>query len=120
MLDCTSSRDACFARDRRVAPQDSTHFSAPVSCSWGLGRLDLFAIGAGGNLWHKWFQGTKSQGTWSNREGLGTPPGGAVYYKVAPAVCSWGAGRIDVFVFHWDNNACIDGSTTGVPPTGEI
>ena len=35
--------------------------SAPAACSWGEGRLDVFARGIEGNLWHKWY----GPGGWS-------------------------------------------------------
>jgi hypothetical protein len=46
----------------------------------------VFAAGAGGQLWHKWFQAR-----WSGWE----PLGGVIVG--APAVTSWGSGRLDVF-----------------------
>src|SRR5215204_963409 len=62
--------------------------SAPAVCSWGPGRLDVFARGEGNSLLHKWLTGRD----WSDWESLGgelTSP---------PAAVSWGVGRIDVFV----------------------
>ncbi|MDP9251242.1 MAG: hypothetical protein M3O78_07720, partial [Chloroflexota bacterium] len=35
--------------------------SDPSACSWGPGRIDLFARGAGGELMHGWWDG----GAWS-------------------------------------------------------
>jgi hypothetical protein len=62
--------------------------SAPAICSWGSGRLDVFARGEDFALWHKRF----TDGSWSDWESLG---GGL---SSPPAAVSWGEGRIDVFV----------------------
>ncbi len=61
---------------------------APAITSWGPGRLDVFAPGFDGAVWHKWFDG----GVWSDWESLGGRTNRAV------AAVSWGPGRLDVFV----------------------
>jgi hypothetical protein len=63
--------------------------SAPAICSWGPGRLDVFARGEDFALWHKYSQDLQS---WSEWESLG---GGLAS---PPAAVSWSEGRIDVFV----------------------
>ncbi len=60
---------------------------APGAASWGLGRLDVFARGLDGQLWHRGYEGG-----WASWEALG---GGLTS---APAVASWGTGRLDVFI----------------------
>jgi hypothetical protein len=55
--------------------------------AWSAGRIDVFARGADGGLWHKWYAAG-----WSGWENLGGAMIGA------PAVASWGPGRLDVFV----------------------
>jgi hypothetical protein len=65
--------------------------SAPAICSWGPGRLDIFARGEDFALWHKHSPDLQNW-EWSKWESLGgelTSP---------PAAVSWGEGRIDVFV----------------------
>lgn len=60
--------------------------SGPATASWGPGRLDVFARGTDGQLWHKWYTGA-----WAGWE----PLGGSLASD--PAVVSWGPNRIDVF-----------------------
>jgi hypothetical protein len=67
--------------------------SSPASASWGAGRLDVFARGEDGALWHSGWNGT----SWSGWQSLG---GGLTS---APAAVSWGPNRIDVFVKGTDN-----------------
>ena len=55
--------------------------------SWAPGRLDVFAGGVDGQLWHRAYDGG-----WSGWEPLGGRLVGA------PAVASWAPGRLDVFV----------------------
>jgi hypothetical protein len=67
--------------------------SAPATTSWGPGRLDVFARGAGNALIHRSFSG----GNWSATETLG----GVMTSE--PAAVSWAPGRLDVFVRGSDN-----------------
>ena len=67
---------------------------APASSSWGQRRVDLFVTGNDNALYHKWWNGkwrpsAPSAGPWERFEG---------FAKSAPAVTSWGNGRIDLFV----------------------
>ncbi len=67
--------------------------SAPAACSWGSDRIDVFARGTEGALWHKWFEGTG----WSNWEWLG----GVIKAGTDPAAVSWsyaGVNYLHVFV----------------------
>jgi hypothetical protein len=64
--------------------------SAPEAASWGGGRLDVFARGTDGGLWHEWRDG----GLWSRWE----PLGGALPANADPGAVSWSPGRVDVFV----------------------
>jgi hypothetical protein len=67
--------------------------SAPAACSWGEGRLDVFARGVEGNLWHKWY----GPGGWSAWTNLG----GFVKAGTDPAAVAWSdaaGGHFDVFV----------------------
>jgi hypothetical protein len=66
----------------------------PTVTSWGIGRLDIFARGPGGELLHKYFDGTN----WNPN---GPAPGGpletiGVGIAGDPTVASWGNGRLDV------------------------
>ena len=65
--------------------------SAPTVASWGKRRLDIFARGPDGQLWHKWFDDG-----WKQWENLGQPMIGPI--TEAPAAVSWGNKRIDIFV----------------------
>ena len=64
--------------------------SAPEAASWGNGRLDVFARGTDGGLWHDW----RESGQWGRWE----PLGGVMKSNSAPGAVSWSPGRIDVFV----------------------
>ena len=59
----------------------------PAGTSWGPGRLDVFAIGAGGALMHSGYDATG----WRSWRSLGG--------RIAsdPTAVSWAPGRIDVF-----------------------
>jgi Repeat of unknown function (DUF346) len=83
--------------------------SAPAAATWGrylqttggvdtfTGPVDVFARGPNNELLHTWWSTT-----WSGQhESLGHPPTGPL--TEAPAVASWGPGRLDVFVRGSDN-----------------
>jgi uncharacterized protein YvpB len=74
--------------------------------SWGPERLDAFARGTDGALWHRWYEA----GQWSYWESLGGR------LKAQPAVASRGPNRLDVLVrgtnnvlYHlwWDGRAWL-------------
>ncbi len=73
--------------------------SSPAAVSSGSDHIDLFAAGADGNLYQKTWNGV----SWSlwKRPALPPPPGIAA--GSSPAVSSWGANRLDVFVLGTDN-----------------
>jgi hypothetical protein len=77
-----------------IEPIGGVATSAPSVASWFAGRLDLFARGPDGSLWHWWF----ASGGWSGPQSLGGQIVGA------PAAVSWGSNRIDVLV-RGTNNA---------------
>ena len=62
--------------------------SAPAAVSWGPNRIDTFARGKFGHMWHKWWDGA----TWSGWEDLGGDLSSAV------AVSSRQENRLDCFV----------------------
>src|SRR5919201_3377652 len=66
---------------------DGTLTSGPDAASWGSGRIDVVARGAGNELIHKWYDGL----SWHTWESLG----GQLHSD--PAATSWSAGRLDVF-----------------------
>src|SRR5690349_12797456 len=70
--------------------------SAPCVSSWESKRLDIFAKGNDGALWHLWFNKE-----WKQWESLGRPMTGPLIE--APAAVSWGDDRIDVFARLADN-----------------
>jgi hypothetical protein len=61
--------------------------SSPAASSWGPGRLDVFARGSDGLMWHRSGDG-KTFSDWDSRGG---PISGA------PTAVSWGPNRIDAF-----------------------
>jgi hypothetical protein len=71
----------------------------PVLGRSGDGRLELFIVGADGNLWHRW-QTTASNG-WSAWTSEGSAGGG---FAAAPAVHPSGDGRLELFVVGADGN----------------
>src|SRR6266511_1840212 len=66
--------------------------SAPEILVTSPDQLHAFAVGQDHALWHY----TRNAGVWSMPESLGPDVVGP------PAVCSWGGGRIDVFVIGTD------------------
>ena len=64
--------------------------SKPAVAAWSSNRLDAFARGSDGQLWHRWHD---SSG-WRPWE----PLGGQLYAGTGPAVAAWAPGRLDVFV----------------------
>ena len=64
--------------------------SKPGVAAWSSNRLDAFVRGTDGQLWHRWWDGTR----WNGWE----PLGGQLYPGTGPAVASWAPGRLDVFV----------------------
>ena len=66
-------------------PEEIT--SAPAAVSWGFNRIDTFARGGNGHMWHKWWNGS----IWSHWEDLLGDLTSAV------GVASWSANRLDCF-----------------------
>lgn len=73
----------------------------PACAAWAPGRLDVFARGLDGGIYHQWWDGL----TWSGFQPIGGKMAGS------PTVVSWGPNRLDVFcrgldgaVYHkaWD------------------
>src|SRR5207237_499961 len=79
---------AKFKEPSSFQPLGGTITSAPAAASWASGRLDAFAQGTDGALWHRWWAGGAWRG-WEALGGLLTADAGAV---------SWGPDRVDVFV----------------------
>jgi hypothetical protein len=63
--------------------------------SWAANRLDIFMIGADGNLYHSSWNGSG----WGGPENLG---GGN--FINSPSAVSWAANRLDIFTLGWDGN----------------
>ena len=59
----------------------------PAACSWGAERIDLFARGRDGSLWHRWYE----PAGWQPWEQL------PIQFASDPSACSWGPNRIDLF-----------------------
>src|SRR5689334_3352652 len=65
---------------------------APVAVSWEPSRLDIFALGADGAIYHKAWNASgwyPSEADWENLGGNATDP---------PVVVSWGPNRLDIFI----------------------
>ena len=104
-------------------PPDDLEDQVLASCSWGRERLDLFSVGAAGNLVHKWLDKAEwlpehLRGVWSEWENLG----GIIRY--GPAACAQYDGRIDVFAIGVDGSLWqiawdgVQGGWTGWFPHG--
>ncbi len=74
--------------------------SNPAAVSWAANRIDLFGVGLDGNLYHKSWNGS-TWSPWVNE--LGHPSPG-IASGSGPAVSSWEANRLDVFVRGADNS----------------
>jgi len=64
--------------------------SAPVACTWGPNRLDVFACGTDNGVNWQYYDGTWHGWTESLNQTTGV-------LTSRPAVISWGPGRIDLF-----------------------
>jgi len=77
------------------------------AASWGVGRIDLFAIDVTGNLCHRWYANSQWNGpasaptAWEN---LGAPPAG-LFQGASPSAASWAENRIDVFALGASDSA---------------
>jgi hypothetical protein len=69
--------------------------SAPAACGGGAGRLDVFARSPGGDLLHRWWNGS----SWTRFESLGMPRSGSapIPFTGISLACTWGKWRLDVF-----------------------
>jgi hypothetical protein len=76
--------------ESHIAPAGSSVAFDPVVVSWSPGRLDVFLVGTGGRLWHRFLIGG-----WSGWEDQGRP---ASALTGRPAVASWAPNRLDVLV----------------------
>ena len=72
--------------------------SSPAAVSWGPSHIDLFAVGADGNLSQKTYNNA-----WENWASPVPPPPPGIAPGSSPAVSSWTANRLDVFVRGTDN-----------------
>jgi hypothetical protein len=94
--------------------------ASPAADSWDSGtRMDVFVRGIDGALWHRYYQGGwyDNTGSWSGWE----PLGGQLASGTGPAVSSWSAGRLDVFVAGTDNvmwHKWYNGAWSGWEPLG--
>jgi hypothetical protein len=51
--------------------------SRPEVVSWGPDRLDVFVVGEDGDLWHKWWDGSKWGPSWTEWATLGGAASGS-------------------------------------------
>lgn len=96
--------------------------SAPVACSGGSKRLDVFARGQRGDLLHKWWDGKN----WSSFQSIGHPrsgPDGApMAFTGVSLACVWTKYQLDVFARGADGklyNASWNGSWDRKRPAPE-
>ncbi|HEY1616425.1 MAG TPA: hypothetical protein VGG25_02340 [Streptosporangiaceae bacterium] len=73
--------------------------SSPAAVSWGFNHIDLFGIGTDGNLYQKTWNGN----AWSNWVSPIAPPPPGIAAGSSPAVSTWTANHLDVFVRGTDN-----------------
>jgi len=83
--------------------------SSPAATSPASGVIDVSVRGGDGAVWWDHYNGTWSG--WSTP--LGGSLGGLTPVNSAPAACSWGAGRLDVFVQGIDGALWHKGYTGG-------
>lgn len=78
-----------------------TFTSAPAAVSWGNNRLDVFALGLGRKMLHKWWDGSAWRPSATDWEDLSTtivPPATLVETFMAPPIAAtWGLNRLDLF-----------------------
>ena len=67
----------------------------PEAVCWGPNRIDVFAVGPGGDMQHLWYENR-----WGPWESLG-----GVLPRSAPTPVSWGPNRLDVFAIGTDLGA---------------
>lgn len=87
-------RGACWWGSATPLGGDLEITSAPAAVSWGGGRIDVFARGGDGALYHQFLEVGVWLGSWIRLGGQLTS---------APAVASRGYGKLDVFVRGTDN-----------------
>lgn len=74
-------------------PSSSAVGGKPATASWGPNRIDNFANGSDGNLYHAWSDTNGAANAWEN---LGKIAGYS--FISAPDAASWGDYRLDAFV----------------------
>lgn len=77
-------------------PGNSPLVYSPAVISSGPGKINVFARGADGRLWEKWFDGQGWVGTWNNL-------GGDTVNSSMSAI-SWGGGHVDLFQTNGDGS----------------
>jgi len=96
-----------------------------AAVSWGPGRIDVIACGKLDDVWHKWYDNSQWSGdlggtNWESWEeqSLGD------LAASAPALSSWGPGRLDVYVDGMDASLLHkwydNGQWSSGPDTGEV
>ena len=81
--------------ESKGTPPGATLVGGVGATAWGAERLDAFARGSDGNLWQKWYD-SSLPGGWQPWASIGRPSAGLG--NADPAVTSWGAGQLDVYV----------------------
>ncbi|WP_061249869.1 hypothetical protein [Leptospira alstonii] len=87
--------------------------SPPAMVSWGIGRLDIMALGTDKQMYYRYYE----RGDWKPYPPLGPdawdPRGGK--FSSPPAIVSWGLNRLDVFALDEETGQMLhqawDGTT---------
>jgi hypothetical protein len=74
--------------------------SSPSAVSWAANRLDSFAVGFDGNLYHRWWDGAH----WGPGVGVSPEHLGGGNLINSPSAVSWAANRLDVFAIGSNGN----------------
>ena len=80
-----------FAVDGTLSSR-KTMYSPPGVGTWSQNRVDIFALGQGGELWQYYYDAAYNG--WNGWEAFG----GNFLLDFAPTVASWGSGRYDLFL----------------------
>jgi hypothetical protein len=65
----------------------------PSAASWGANRIDVFAIGGDGNLWHRYWDGT----AWNPAGQFENLSNGGHFLIGTPSAVAWGVNKLTVF-----------------------
>lgn len=82
----------------------------PAAAARDAGRIDVFAPGDDGRLWHRWWDGT----AWVPWEPVPGAPGG-----VTAVSADWAGGRLDVYAVGADRSMWYVALTSYAKPVSD-